>query len=74
MQLRKPNKPMVPTAPNSPAVNPLHLLPRDIGQPLGCDERRATNRQNFASAKGTSDPATKQLAFSLTERGMHGVA
>ncbi len=35
-----PNKPMVPTAPASPAVNPLHPMPRHIGQPLGSIEER----------------------------------
>ncbi|TAK19470.1 MAG: hypothetical protein EPO40_33160 [Myxococcaceae bacterium] len=29
------NKPMVPTAPSSPTVNPLHPLRRHIGQPFG---------------------------------------
>jgi|GEM_PF-4541279 len=32
-----PNKPMVPTAPNAPVINPLHPMRRHIGQPL---ERR----------------------------------
>jgi len=30
-----PNKPMVPTAPASPAANPLLPMRRHIGQPLG---------------------------------------
>jgi len=33
--VRWPNKPMVPTAPTSPIVNPLDPLRRHIGQPLG---------------------------------------
>jgi hypothetical protein len=34
------NKPMVPTAPASPIINPLHPLRRHIGQSLDCQRER----------------------------------
>ena len=53
----KPNKPMVPTAPYSPATSPLHPLRRHIGQPLDSaqgGERRAAPEQRLGHGRRTT--------------------
>jgi hypothetical protein len=54
-----PNKPIVPTAPASPATNLPHPLGRHIGQPLGGSRggRREARRREQRSPRGSLEGA-----------------
>ena len=74
-----PNKPMVPTAPASPTVNPLRPMRRHIGQPLGSsesDERRPASehesgRERRENQRATTDNGLR--AASCERRGAGNV-
>ena len=64
--MTQPKKPMVPSAPTSPAINPSRPMRRHIGEPLGSsesDERRPAKSTNRATIGAKTSVRQRTTGF-----------